>query len=263
MGLNNIVTLERLVDFANAGIVVTLALSFVFGGASIYLSKRLSTKKNEISQRQMQEANIKIEEAQEVAAKANKEAEQISHDNIILRKDLETATAETRSKQTELTIEQQKLATAQQHQAEAEQKRAETQLTLEKTLEEIRKKQMPRTLTSEQRSQFLSLLSNYTKGEIEIVCVLGDAEGYALATEIDGLLKAAQWKIIGDGVTQVVYTGGNPVGIGIIVKSVLTAPTYATILHKVFQNIGFPVGRMEDPTLPDGKVVLIVGNKNK
>lgn len=261
MDLNNISNLERLVDIASFGVVIALALSFIFGGASIYLSKKLSNRKDEIAKHQMQQANIKIEEAREVAAKANKETEQISHNNIILRKDLEAATAESRSKQTELTIEQQNLARAQQHLAEAEQKRAEAQLTLEKTLEEIRTKQMPRTLTPEQRSKLLALLNPLPKGEIEIVSVLGDAEGYALATELDALLKTAQWTITGGGVSQVVYTGGNPIGVGIIVKSALTAPKYAAALQKVFQDISFPLGGLEDPKLPDGKVVLLVGNK--
>ena len=128
--------LQRWLDIVNIGIVIALALSFLFGGATIYLSRKLNKEKDMQSVKEKQVSDLKIEEARAVAATANENTAKLSHENIKLRTDLETATAETRSRQSELTVEQQKLAETQRQLAEAEQKRAEAQLTLEKTLEE-------------------------------------------------------------------------------------------------------------------------------
>jgi len=257
----DIQNLERWVDLANTGVVLALALSFIFGGASIYLSRKLNKAKDAQSAREKQIADVKIEEARASAAKANEETATLSQKNIKLRTDLESATAESRSRQSELTVEQQKLTKAQKELAEAEQKRAEAQLALEKILEEVRRRQMPRTLSPGQRTRLIELLRASPKGEIEITCVMGDGEGYAFATELDGLLKAAGWNISGGGVTQAVYSGGNPKGAGIIVRNPQTAPHYAASLQKAFSDAGYPIAGAENPQLPEGKVVLLVGNK--
>jgi len=253
--------LQRWVDFVNIGIVIALALSFLFGGASIYLSRKLNKAKDMQSVKEKQVSDLKIEEARAVAATANEKTAKLSQGNIKLRTDLETATAETRSRQSELAVEQQKLAETQKQLAEAEQKRAEAQLTLEKTLDEVRRRQSPRTLTAEQRSKLIEILKENQKGEIEITCVMGDGEGYAFATEIDGLLKAAGWTIIGGGVSQAVYSGGNPKGAGIIVRSQESAPNYAIILQQAFSEVGYPIAGAIDSSLPEGKVKLLIGNK--
>ncbi len=89
--------LERWVDLANTGVVLALALSFIFGGASIYLSRKLNKAKDAQSAREKQIADVKIEEARASAAKANEETASLSQKNIKLRTDLESATAESPS----------------------------------------------------------------------------------------------------------------------------------------------------------------------
>ncbi len=257
----DIQNLERWVDLANMGVVIALALSFVFGGASIYLSRKLNKAKDAQSATEKQISDVKTEEARASAAKANEKTATLSHENIKLRTDLESATAESRSKQAELTVEQQKLIKAQQQLAEAEQNRADAQLSLEKILEEVRRRQMPRTLSPEQRTRLIEHLKASPKGEIEITCIMGDAEGYAFATELDGLLKAAGWNIIGGGVAQAVYSGGNPKGAGIIIRRMQTAPHYVAILQKAFSDAGYPMSGAENSELQEGKVVLLIGNK--
>jgi len=259
--MTEIQNLERWVDISNVGVVIALALSFIFGGASIYHSRKLNKAKDAQSAFEMQTASIKIEEARASAANANNETETLAQQNIKLRTDLESVTAEARSKQTELTVEQQKLAQAQQELAEAEQRRTEAQLVLEKTLQEVRSRQMPRTLTPDQRTQLVKVLRSAPKGEIEISCVLGDGEGHAFATEIDGLLKAAGWTVSEGGVSQAVYSGGNPRGVSIIVRDAATAPAYAIAIQQAFAMIGFSFSGLVYPDYPEGKVKLLVGNK--
>lgn len=251
--MENTNTLEILQRWADFGIIIALGLSFGFGAANIILGHKLSKAKD-----------VKIEEARADSAKANKETEKLAQENIKLRTDLESATAEARSRQSELTVEQQKLAKAQQKLAEAEQKRAEAQLALEKTLEEVRKRQMPRTLTPEQRTRLLEKLRSVPHGKISIGCVLGDGEGYAFAAELDGLLKAAGWTIADGGINHGVYTGnpkGNPKGTIIVVRDAKTAPKYAVMLQQAFAEVGLPMAGEENPKLPEGEVVLIIGNK--
>lgn len=259
--MTEIQNLQRWVDIVNIGIVFALALSFLFGGASIYLSRKLNKAKDLQSANEKQASDLKIEEARANAATANEKTVKISQENIKLRTDLETATAQTRSRQSELAVEQQKLAETQKQLAEAEQKRAEAQLTLEKTLEEVRRRQKPRTLSAEQRSKLIEILKANQKGEVEITCVMGDGEGYAFATEIDGLLKTAGWTITGGGVTQAVYNGGNPKGAGIIIHSQETAPPYAAILQQAFNDVGYPIAGALDSSVPEGKIKFIIGNK--
>jgi hypothetical protein len=44
--MTNASTLQSLVDWANTGVAISLALSFIFGATSIYLAKRLATIKD-------------------------------------------------------------------------------------------------------------------------------------------------------------------------------------------------------------------------
>lgn len=145
--------------------------------------------------------------------------------------------------------------------AEAQQETAKAQQALVEKTEEIRLRQLPRHLTPEQRARLVEILKSSPKGEVDIVCVLGDGEGFAFATELDGVLKAAGWTASGGGVSQVAYSGGNPIGAGIIVHSSQTVPPYAAALQHAFELIGFPLPGAEKSDLPAGKVQLLIGNK--
>lgn len=259
--MGSISQLERWVDIANFGIVIALGLSFVCGGASIYMSRRLNKLKDAQSIVERTASDLRIEETKASAARANEETVRLSQDDARLRTDLEEARADARFRQTELAIEQQNLAKAHTSLAEAERKSAESQLALENTLAEVRRSQAPRTLTPAQRVRLIEILKKSPKGEIDITCIMGDGEGNAFATEIDGLLKAAGWTVTGGGVTQAVYSGGNPRGAGILVRNASTAPAYAATLQQAFQEIGLPVPAAEVPDLPEGIVKLVVGNK--
>lgn len=64
-----------------------------------------------------------------------------------------------------------------------------------------------------------------------------------------------------DGVSQGAYSGGNPMGIGLIVHDSKIAPPYAGFLQQSFGSVGLSIGGIERSDVPVGTVQLVVGNK--
>jgi hypothetical protein len=60
--------------------------------------------------------------------------------------------------------------------------------------------------------------------------------------------------VAGGGVSQGVFTGGNPIGAGLIVHSLQKAPVRAVALFEAFKAIGLPIGAIEDSKLPEDEV---------
>jgi len=151
--------------------------------------------------------------------------------------------------------------------AKAAQQRVETELAkqrestakAERSLLELQRHMQPRRISAEQRARLLAILTHGPKGKVSINCVLGDGEGHTFANEIDAVLKASGWETT--GVNQGVYSGGNPVGFGIIVRSGIGAPPYAVVLQRAFFSIGIPMDGAENPQLAEGDVQILVGNK--
>jgi hypothetical protein len=151
-------------------------------------------------------------------------------------------------------------------QAKAAQQRVEIDLakqkekaaTAEHALLQLQRRAEPRRISADQRVRLVALLSQSPKGKVSISCVLGDGEGLAFAKDIDDVLKAAGWETnFGQGV----YSGGNPVGFGIVVRNAISAPPYATALQRAFFSVGIPVAGEENPQLNAGDIQIIVGNK--
>jgi hypothetical protein len=130
----------------------------------------------------------------------------------------------------------------------------------ERDLLELRERLKPRQFTTEQRAKLTDGLKRATpKGLVEIFCVLGDGEGLRFANEMDEILKDAGWPT--SGVNQGVYPGGNPVGYGLIVHAVATAPPYAAALQRSFEQAGIEMQGLEVADLAEGTVRLLIGNK--
>jgi hypothetical protein len=201
------------------------------------------------------DADARIAEANSTAAQAVERTTALEHDNLTLRTDLNTETgkvaglqkgaADAKAAQQEVQI---KLATQQEKAAIAE-----------KALADLKKAIQPRNLTADQITELVRLLSGEPKGTVSITCVMGDGEGNAFATQIDGALKAAGWP--GNGVSQAAFSGGDPTGFGILVHSAATAPPYAGRLQRVFFSIGIPLAGVELPSAAEGTVQIIVGHK--
>ncbi len=155
-----------------------------------------------------------------------------------------------------------------QHVAEAKaaQQRVEIDLanqqektaTAERSLFELRQRIQPRRISSEQRVHLAQLLARGPKGRVTIVCVLGDGEGSTFANDIDSVLKASGWP--SEGVDQAAYER-NPIGLEIVVRDAKAVPQHAGVLVQAFFAVGIPITGVENPTLPEGVVEIMVGNK--
>lgn len=205
---------------------------------------------NRVQDAVISDANARIGEAKSTAAQADATAKALQKDNLTLQGKvaaLQTDASNARAAQQHVQIE---LAKQQTIAANAE-----------KDLANLRKVIAPRRLTPEQIATLTKLLSMEPKGSIGITCVMGDGEGNAFATQIDGVLKAAGWAVVGGGVSQAAYTGGDPIGIGIAVHSVTTVLPYIVHLQQAFFSIGIPLQGVVVPSTPEGNPTIIVGHK--
>jgi len=95
----------------------------------------------------------------------------------------------------------------------AQEKAAEQERTAkaERDLLELKKRQEPRQIGRIDGEKLIAALKTaQPKGSIDLTCVLGDGEGATFAEQLDKILKAGEWTTT--GVSQAVYSGGNPVG---------------------------------------------------
>ena len=230
-----------------------LVASLIFGVIATYAIVVSGNIKEKVLRQELSKANTDAEKAKfdaatasEKAADTNKRAQEIERDNLKLKADLENTIIEADSEKLKLAKMQIDVADARRKQAEAE-----------KSLEQFRQRIQPRLMTTDQQNHFTKLL-NGAKGTIDIVSMLGDAESYSFASQIDATLKANGWQT--RGVNQAVFTG-KPVGLILGVHSAETAPQYAVVLQQAFSIIGFPASGEISADLPAQTVKLIVGTK--
>lgn len=203
------------------------------------------------------DANARIEEAKATAAKADERSKTLEKDNLTLRSDLNTQVGQVAGLQTDAAN-----AKAAQQQVEIELEKQRTIAAIaEKDLAALKATVTPRRLTPEQVENLAKSLSGEPKGVVSIMCVMGDGEGNAFATQIVTVLKSAGWTMTGGGVTQAAFGGGDPTGFGIIVRSAITAPPYAGRLQRAFFSVGIPLAGAEIPSLAEGTVQIVVGHK--
>jgi hypothetical protein len=138
---------------------------------------------------------------------------------------------------------------------------AETKLAqAEKALLELQERIKPRRFTTEQEKNLVAALkASPEKGLIEITCVMGDGEGFAFASQIDRILKAADWPT--SGANQGVFSPNNPIGFFVEVRSADSAPKFAGALQHAFSVAGITLEGILRPGMAEGHVQIVVGNK--
>ncbi len=236
--------LARLIVLANWGIAGTLLVAF----ACTVIAIKASNRKDELTgaedlRKAGQIANLENSNLTLRGQVANLEinAATANKDLAVLQKSATDAKAAQQKVEIDLAKQQAKTADA------------------EKSLLELQRHMQPRRISPEQRARLVAILAQGPKGKVSINCVLGDGEGHTFANDVDSALKASGWET--DGVNQGVYSGGNPIGFGIVVHSAITAPPYAATLQRAFFSVGLPLGGMENGQFPEGKVDILVGNK--
>jgi hypothetical protein len=188
-------------------------------------------------------------------ASSQREIATIEQANLQLRTDLEKETGKVAILQKDALN-----AKAAQQKVETDlAKQQEETANAERSLVQLQRRIEPRRISAEQRPRVMGILTRGPKGKVSIDCLLGDGEGQTFANDVYEVLKASGWE--SDGVNQLVYSGGNPVGFGIVVRSALSAPPYAAVLQRAFFSIGIPMGGIENPQLTEGMVQILIGSK--
>jgi len=159
-------------------------------------------------------------------------------------------------------------ATASQQQAEIElaqvgielaKQQEETAVAVRERME-IQERIKHRTLSMEQRTRLVEALKRGPKATVNVSCVVGDTEGKDFAREILRVLRACGWPA--GGVTQVVDTGDNPVGVGIWVRDADALPPHAATLRAAFRSVGILLTEKEDAAaVRQGTLLIFVGTK--
>ncbi|MDX2029227.1 MAG: hypothetical protein SF339_01060 [Blastocatellia bacterium] len=223
--------------------------------ARIAESRALASKADENAAKANEraaEANAEAAKANESAALANERAQRLEQDNLALRGDLNKAASEVAILQksaADARAEQQRVQTA----LAAQQERA---AIAEKALLELQERIKPRTLTAEKRARILEILKPSPKGIVKIAFAANDNEALSLATQIAEVLVAAGWQASPGGPT---IESTTPKGLGIFVRNEQTPGAGA--LQHALAAVGFPAGGMTNPELPEGHIVLFVGQK--
>jgi hypothetical protein len=279
---SNVPTLQTLVDWANIGVVIALAASFVVGGASIFLSRRLGNQKDAQYLREKQASDERIALAGESAARADARAATANEGVAKSKEEIARLTLEAEEAKTEraeadkqIAIAKVDAAKAKEGTANAEAQAAKASVEVaklqvivanaekeraqaEKDLLELQERIRPRRLTSEQKAGLIELLKNEPKGPVIMECLMAEPETCNFAMELRVALEAAGFKI-----EQLKMSGTGPVaptGINVLIPG-QPVPAHANFLMHALREIGLhPVG-IVDPIVPKGAVFVRVGIK--
>lgn len=203
---SNIPSLETWVVIANLGVVIAVALSFVFGSASILLSRKLARQQEGQATIEKRLSDEKIATANEEAAKANLEAARIESEGKERVAKVEAAagekiaglTAEAEQAKRERAEADKRIAVARADAAKANvrvEEEARKRTEVERALLSLQEDVRPRFLPKEDEA--FRLLTNSPKGTVEIRYTPYPEEPRLLANDLRVLLASSGWRVIG------------------------------------------------------------------
>jgi hypothetical protein len=232
--------------FFDVGAVVLLFLTFAFGAGALWTG-------NIVNERQAAElrkfdtditsAKTELLRQQERAAKADEKASEIEASNIQLKTALEAAKAET----------------------------AKAQLELQRSVEMTRRIAGHRELSP----RFAEALKGKPTGNVDILYAPEDREAYMFAIQIKGALERAEWSTTGPRPIPQEANMGRPAQnrygtdgpLALIANRIIpleetdsAAGAIASAVHSAL-DINWGWVTTTDPTLPDNRFTLIVGQK--
>ena len=120
-----------------------------------------------------------------------------------------------------------------------------------------RKVSPERTIEPNVSTSLVSNLKAIPALDVEIMCILGDTEGFALASQLKDIFEQAGWKV--NGVNQGVFT----VPIKHLVLSFGKEPSreLQRTLAPLFDSLGYPRKAGLDKQLSENSIKIIVGSK--
>lgn len=127
-------------------------------------------------------------------------------------------------------------------------------------IEEMEREAAPRSISKEQRDQFISLLKTAPKGSVSVYSfVSAGAETIQYANQIRDMLVAAGYD---SGEMVGMKEGEIPIGSGIGSKRAAASPAHTGAVYVAFSKIGVHLKPFIHPTLKDAnEVQIIVGLK--
>lgn len=226
-----------------AGYVFLLLLTLV-GTVLLY---RAGNKYQEAVKK---DADARIAEAGDGAAKANAEAAKANERTAQLSIQLEEANAKA-------DIERQKVAKLEIEAATARLRQAEAERALLQLQERVRS----RTLSG-QHEQFVEILRAGAKGRARVECPVGSAEACNFANEVIRSLNATGWivQVLG-GPFRIADSSVVPAGITIVAHSRGQAAPHVQALYDAFTAVGFQVAGRYDADVPEDGVRVMIGVK--
>jgi hypothetical protein len=213
-------TFETLAQWSGVAAVVFAMLAAVAGGINRWSSSKVNAAKDAALKHFQTDASATIATAREGAAEANRKAAEAAEGTATAAAD--AARANERAAKIELEAVEQR----------------ERAGKAERDLIEMQRRIEPRQIGKDSGTTLIAALrAARQKGTVDIQAVMGDAEGSAFAEQLDRILKAGGWTTT--GVSYGMYTGGNPMGWGLIVNALLSVPAHALSLQKAFRTAGF------------------------
>ncbi len=114
-----------------------------------------------------------------------------------------------------------------------------------------------RVISEAVAKRLTSSLKDITDYDVDINCVMGDAEGFALAEQIKEIFSKTNWKVTGVG--QSIFS--KPIT-GLIVEFGKQPPAVLQrALLPLFDNLGYPREANLNPKVPGNRLKIIVGGK--
>lgn len=120
-----------------------------------------------------------------------------------------------------------------------------------------RKVSPERTLDPRLKQSLVTNLKSLAPLDVDITCVLGDTEGFSLASELKGVFEQAGWKV--NGVNQAVFTA--PVKHLVLTFGKAPSPEIQRTLATLFDSLGYKRQAGLDEKLGDNSLKIVVGSK--
>lgn len=196
--MSNIDKLQWWVDAVNIGVVISLALSFVFGGLSIWLSRKQGIMKDEqaaaeklVSDQNIAKANADAAKANEGIGKSNEEIARLNAEAENAKSERTEADKQIAKAKADATSAAERTAVISLRVEEEARKRVEA----EQALLELQEKLKPRSLTSRQRSELIGVLSKDRGHRVFISCKMLDSESCGFADILTSAFLEAGWNV--------------------------------------------------------------------
>lgn len=114
-----------------------------------------------------------------------------------------------------------------------------------------------RSFDPHHRQSLVDNLKSVTPLEVEITCVLGDTEGFSLASQIKEVFEQAGWKV--NGVNQAVFS--VPVKHLVLTFGKDPSREVQRALAPLFDNFGYPREASLSKDLGERSLKIVVGSK--